>query len=368
MIKKTEKKVKEKEVELKTPFVMIGGKALQVDHVDDGGFSVYKIKSEGNDWEFILCPKSSLVVESLVKGQKKDELFRDSIRTIEVQESTVRTQYLEGHNTIFKSVVDVPVLESSMVFKSNVTGSEIKLSHIEDSYVKNSTVVDSYIHDSKLSAPEKWKVIKSSLNRVNNIFEGFESDEQGYEVTVLASYLVDVNLSLRGKRRHLIANTSIRGAGIFRRNIVVTDHLKGGEDVLCIRSPFDILNVAVNKDTQLTMTRMDNGTFVVSFGGFGPMVKIDHDLLEKGGDAVRTAIKETPWGENHARRGEFGNSLIEHVVSMILSRIEVSKVVSTSAENLDYLGIRPGRYGYFSLETDPLLDSINGYGPSDIPF
>lgn len=367
MIKKTEKKVKEKEVELKTPFVMIGGKSLKQDHVNDEGHVVYKTKSEGADWEFILCPKSSLVVESLVKGQKKGELFRDSIRTIKVDESTVRTQYLEGHNTIFKSVVDVPVLESSMVFKSNVTGSGIKLSHIEDSYVENSTVVDSYIYDSKLSTPEKWKVIKSSLNRVNKFFKTFESDEQGYEVTVLASFIVDVNLFLRGKR-HVIANTSIRGADIFRRNVVVTDHLKGGEDVLYIRSLFDILNVAVNKDTHLLMTRMANGTFVVSFGRFNPMVKIDHDLLEKGRDGVRAAIEEISWGKGHIRRGEFGNSLIEHVVSMILSRIEVSKVVNTSAENLDYLGIRPGRYGYFSLETDPLLDSINGYGPSDNPF
>ena len=194
-----------------------------------------------------------------------------------------------------------------------------------------------------------------------------EEDSQGFELTVIASSLKDVNISLRGCR-NVIANAGIRGADIFRRHVVAADFLEGGVNVLDIRSPFDILNVTLTKESRLTMTRMTNGTFVVSFGGFGTMVKIDQDLLEKGRDGVRAAIEETPWGGNHSRRGEFGNSLIEHVVSMILSRIEVSKVISVSAENLDYLNIRPGKYGYFNLEIDSVLDSVHGYGPSDIPF
>lgn len=367
MIKKTEKKVKEKEVELKTPFVMIGGKTLQVDHVDDRGFSVYKIKSEGADWEFILCPKSSLEVVKLMRYDQPARAIDGVFLTNKLEESTVTTKHLKGFNTITRSKVELDNLNRSVITDSTVKNSSITESHVKESYVVDSVIHDSYVLSSELSSPNKWKVFKSYLSRINLLEMYDEEDSQGFEVTVIASSLKDVNISLRGYR-NVIANASIRGADIFRRHVVVADFLEGGVNVLDIRSPFDVLNISVTKDTHLLMTRMTNGTFVVSFGGFGAMVKIDHGLLEKGRDAVRAAIEEIPWGRNHARRGEFGNSLIEHVVSMILSRIEVSKVVSTSAENLDYLGIRPGKYGYFNLEIDSVLDSVHGYGPSDIPF
>lgn len=323
---------KEQLTKLETPFVVVGGVSIPSNGMSEEGMTHFYLENEHGSWGFELCDKSSLTIGELEPSNDKDHVVTSQIGGSKVTiERVITSQVVGSKVTINKLTEFVNIyyseVEANVLGSSTITGSKLKSvsltnASVRYSVIENAVIKQTSISSSNLLANGTWDIEKSDLVRVNKPLvkntSGKEenSDTDYFLIKLRNTSLINVELNLSGNLNY-ISNCELVGLALNLPKLVGG----GKETSIEVTSPFNTLSSPLGKDYNLTMVRMASGGYTVSFGDSGEVIAIGKD------DSILDLVKGSGWAKSVSQEGEKGQSMIQHAIDMLTSRINVSEAV-----------------------------------------